>query len=891
MTITPFAAASEDVQGLWRAGWALVQAVVGAARWITDHLVLLGLIGAVLLAVGQAVQVWLAAAASRRRVRYRLTPSRRFEADAEQIWRYAVLLTRAASSGPWWAPRRSRSVRIELRADGGSPLDYIVEGPASARQLLASTPYRGVTVMPVRRPPASRSRHTVRAEFVVRGPVSERLREVPLEPDPLQPLVDAVATLRTDLGDRAEICIDLQAVGRWNLLIRRWQVLADARARAQRQARRDALTALEVEDSWRQQLAELLGGRGSGRRPVLSARPRPVDRTKALGRLAESAGLVRIQILVRCSSDRIGRAHKRLGHIAAALDIYAAGARIVRRGRRIGPWRFGDVDSRPWRRGFDARWATGQITGTRRSWVRVEEIAGLFKPVTRHCRLPLLVGDLPIYRPGDAHVMPHGWHIGPDGVERLIATPLAETLFSVRVGKTTYGKTAQALVQMVALAHGGHGALFVDPHGDSFREAAPYLAHRRIAERLLYLDLTGRHGDRARLGTWNPLGLERGQRPEEVVRAVVDAFATVLGWNDVTHPRAMTVLTKGVEALVAVNAVAVAAGRPKCQATLFQLRTLLTNPGWRNLVLAALGEERARWWTSVFPQFPADALAPVLNPLDRLAASPVARSFLGSPTSTYDIRAAMDHQMLVWICPSASGPTDRLLVSLLFQDLFRAGISRRDTPANRRPDFHTFVDELISIDSASSGILAAVSEELRKFGIRLHAMTQLLQRVSVQTRESLMQNASVLSSTAGASDAAALMAKEWGGAVDSAEIAELPRFHHYITLTVGGRRLGPLLIRGPQVSEVFDKFARPSQVGRLHAAVVHNLAARPVAELEAVAAAQDACVADFLRTTRRTSLAKPGVDVFGRTETPGRAEGPAEGGDPDGNTPQTPDIY
>jgi len=798
-----------------------------------------------------------------------------------------VLLTRAASSGPWWAPRRSRSVRIELRADGGSPLDYIVEGPASARHLLAGTPYRGVTVTYARRPPAPRSKHTVRAEFVVRGPAPERLREVPLEPDPLQPLVDAVATLRTDLGDQAEICIDLQAVGRFNLLARRWQVMADARARAQRQARRDALSTLDVEDSWRYQLAELLGGRGGGRRLAFPARPRPVDRTKALGKLAESAGLVRIQILVRCSSDRISRAHKRLGHIAAALDIYTAGARVVRRGRRIGPWRFGDADSRPWRRGFDARWATGQITGARRSWVRVEEIVGLLKPVTRHCRLPLLASDLPVYRSGDAHVMPHGWHTGPDGVARLIATPLAETLFSVRVGKTTYGKTAQALVQMVALAHGGHGALFVDPHGDSYREAAPYLAHRHIAERLLYLDLTGRHGDRARLGTWNPLGLERGQRPEEVVRAVVDAFAGVLGWNDVTHPRAMTVLTKGAEALVVVNAAAVKAGRPECQATLFQLRTLLTDPGWRTLVLAALGEEQARWWTTTFPQFPVDALAPVLNPLDRLAASPVARAFLGSPTSTYDIRAAMDHQMLVWICPSASGPTDRLLVSLLFQDLFRAGISRRDTPADRRPDFHTFVDELISIDNASSGTLASISEELRKFGIRLHVMTQLLQRVSPATRESLIQNASVLSSTAGASDAVTLVAKEWGGAVDPAEIAELPRFHHYITLTSRGRRLGPLLIRGPRLSEVFGTLARPHQVGRLHAAVVHNLAAQPVPELQTAAAAQDARVADFLRPARRISLTKPDTEASGRTTAPDRTEGDDSGG----SAPQVPDIY
>lgn len=841
---------------LWDAGSWLVTTVTGTLAWLTGNLVLLCILGVTGYCAFEVLQKRLADKASRKRVAFRLTPSKTFETDAEQIWRYAALLSRAATSGPWWVPGRARTVRLRMSADGVRPLDFCVEGPASARDLLATSPYRGVKIAkaaPVRA--GKKALHTVRAEFVVRGSPARSLREVPLDPDPLQPLVDAVATLRADLGDRAELCLDVQRIPAWQQWMRRQQLLGDARRTATRQARQDQSAVSQVEGNWQTALADLLSFDDSRGRPRMQVppRPRPIDRAKVLGKLQEPAGLVRIQILVRCTSHQMGRAEKRLGHIASALDVFAGGNRLVHTGQRLGPVRIGP-DHWIYRSGFDKRWTTGQMTGGRRSWVRTDEIAGFLKPPTVHCVLPLLPGDAPTYEPGSAKaagLMVQGWHTGPDGEDRLIASPLDETLFSLRVGKSTYGKTEQALCQMVGMAHAGVGGMFIDPHGDAMRAAARYLAHEPIMERLWFLDLTGRRGEKGLMGTWNPLSVERGQRPDEVVRAVTDAIAGTLGWSDATHPRALTVLTKSVEALVAVNVAAVAAGQPERQATLFQIRALLTDTAWRNVVLASLEAKEADWWRSTFPTFPPDAVAPVTNPLERLYANPVTRAFLGSATSSFDFREAMDTGKLVWICPSASGPTDRLLLSILFADFFRAGLSRRDLPEKQRRPFHAFVDELISIDSSSSSVIAQVSEELRKFGVRLHAMTQLLQRVSGSTRESLIQNASAISSTAGSVDAVGIVAKEWGGAIDPAEIADLPRFHHYLSITVGGRRVGPLLIRGPQLSELYGALALPGKVGALRAAADANLAARPQEKLTTAAEGHDKVVGEFLKRRKR----------------------------------------
>ncbi len=452
---------------------------------------------------------------------------------------------------------------------------------------------------------------------------------------------------------------------------------------------------------------------------------------------------------------------------------------------------------------------------------------------------------MPTYEAGK-DLLPQGWYRGPDGRERLLATHEDDTLFEVQSGKAGWGKTTRAQVQAVASAHNGRGLAFVDPHGDSFGEVARYLAHDEILPRIRLFDLTVREPD-ALLACWNLLDMSGGQEPHEVTTAVVDAIATALGWGDVTAPRALTILTKAVEALVAVNVAAIAARSGEQQATLFQIRPLLTEPGFRRLVLRGLDSDARRWWDASFPDIPKDALLTVLNPLDRLAASPVIRAFLGCPISGYDIRQAMDHSHVVWICPPGTGPTGRLLVSLMVRDFLRAGLSRRDLPERDRRPFRFYLDELISLDSAASTV-AEITEQLRKFGCRLHGMTQLLHRLSSTTRTALLQNASCLSTTAGSADAIAQITGEWAGKVTVADAAELDRWWHYASFTVAGKRIGPLLVRGPSLPEAFDGLARPGHTKGLLTAAHKNAGARPLHELTDQAAKQTETVRSFLTT-------------------------------------------
>ncbi|WP_331727381.1 ATP/GTP-binding protein (plasmid) [Kitasatospora sp. NBC_00374] len=859
-----------------------------AGGWLADNgdLVLMAVVPPAIAAFVVRYRILMKTLADRQR--FILTPTRRFDPTPEDIWRQTAVVLRAAGKGPWWAPRAAKRVRVRLRADGSTPLEYSLEAHVDAATLLRDSRYREVSVAKAAaaddayaaqvlreraekkaekkesRKAAKKTKqtegatgkekkperlHVVRAEFVLRGRPSAGLREVPLEPDPLQPFIDAVTDIRTELGEVAEVVLDLQSVPGWQVKLRQWQLLHEDRERERTRARKAAghaaTDAADVQESWRFQLATLFEPSSPRRAPMVpTPRTQPLSPDKALGRLANSRGLVRIQVLVRCTSTMEGRARQLLGQLTAAMDVFGEGSRLSPDAGRF-LWMTWSADSRHRREAFDRRWTTGQVAPRKQNWVNVSELQGLLKPPTAHSVLPVLASELADYVPGEA-LVPQGYLTYSDGRRRLIATQASEFLFAVKVGKSFYGKTEFALVQAIALALAGEGVLFVDPHGDTWKSVAPYLAHPALASLVCRIDLARAEDPGAVIPGWNMIGMDRGQNPARTVTAAVDALATALGWSDSTHPRAATILTKAIEALVTYNLMAVNASRADAQATLLQVRALLTDKAVQRPILDLLSADQRRWWETTFATYPPDVLAPVTNPLDRLSANPVTRAFLGNPTGAYDIRKAMDEGKIVWLCLEGTGPSDRLLISMIMQDLLRDGLSRRDTPEDARRPFHVFADELISLDPAGGPTFASITEQLRKFKVRLHVMVQHLNRVQPTTRESLLQNASVVSTTAGAMAAIRVVTDEWHGAVDPAAVAELSRFQHYVQVTANGAPVGPLRVEGPQVKEVFKAYYSPNLVGRMTASANRAVRAEPTEERLRRAREQDAVVLAFL---------------------------------------------
>lgn len=681
---------------------------------------------------------------------------------------------------------------------------------------------------PAEKPRRASSRYVQRVELTLALGDQKPLASLGLSPDPLQQLAAAMASVRTEAGERADVVLDLVPVRERRLARRRRRLLAQSKRRGPSAYGERLTGGPGGGGAWQSVLAAWSGGKtsgGSGDRL-----PRMTDLRDGVGKFDPAAGAVfAVQLLLRTEAPHPQIALARMNQLLAAFSA-TSGENYLKPRRPRTRWR---IES------FEKRFATGEFAPRRRQWLTVPELAGFLKPPTAKCHassvvrsgglVPPAPSDLPVYT-GQHDLVPLGAVIYPDGQERIGAARVQDLLFALQLGKSGHGKTEAALVQCIAMAHSGYGTWFLDPHGEGWVRAKPYLAHPEVASRVWEINLAHSEPDQL-VASWNPLSME-GRSPsavKDVVRSITEGIAAAQDWGD-NAPRARTILARASQALALLNHQAVQAGEPGAQCTLFQLRTWLTDEEWREQLLPKLPTRVRDYWTKTFPKLAGDAVPTVTYAIDRIDTSPALQAFFGSSRSAYDIRTAMDTSRVVFVCPSGS-ESDALVSCLLIHDLHRAGLSRQDTKRDHRKTFWAWGDELTALDSSSKGFLAAIAEQLRKYEVRFIGMTQMVLRLSAITRQSLLQNQSLLSSCAADFDEAAFIARRWNGRVMPETIMALPKYHYIMSINLNGTPTEPFRVRGLPVEEVFEHYNNPDGVPDLDQAIDTNLQRRPLGEI------------------------------------------------------------
>ncbi|MFE2498798.1 ATP/GTP-binding protein [Streptomyces scopuliridis] len=682
-------------------------------------------------------------------------------------------------------------------------------------------------------------RYVQRVELTLAMADQKPLASLGLTPDPLQQLASAMASVRTDAGERADVVLDLVPVRERHLARRRRRLLAQSKRRGPSAYGERLTGGLGGGGVWNSVTAAWSGGKsGGGRGERL---PRMTDLRDGVGKFEPSAGAVfAVQLLLRTEAGHPQAALARMNQLLAAFAA-TSGENYLKPRRPRTRWRIAH---------FDRRFVTGEFAPRKRQWLTVPELAGFLKPPTVKCRassvvrsgglVPPAPSDLPVYT-GQRDLVPLGAVVYADGRERIGAARVKDLLFGLQLGKSGHGKTEAALVQCIAMAHSGYGTWFLDPHGEGWVRAKPYLAHPHIASRVWEINLAHSEPDQL-VASWNPLSMEG--RPlsavKDVVRSVTEGIAAAQNWGD-NAPRARTILARAAQALALLNHRAFQAGAPDAQCTLFQLRSWLTDEEWREQLLPKLPQRVCDYWEKTFPKLASDAVPTVTYAIDRLDTSLALQAFFGSPRSAYDIRTAMDTNRVVFVCPSGS-ESDALVSCLLIHDLHRAGLSRQDTPREQRSTFWAWGDELTALDSSSKGFLAAIAEQLRKYEVRFIGMTQMALRLSAITRQSLLQNQSLLSTCAADFDEAAFVARRWNGHVTPETITELPKYHYVMSINLNGTPTKPFRVRGLPVEELFAHYDNPAGVPDLDKTIDTNLRRRPLAAILADLEVLDAAV-------------------------------------------------
>ncbi|MFJ8015020.1 ATP/GTP-binding protein [Streptomyces sp. NPDC096339] len=694
--------------------------------------------------------------------------------------------------------------------------------------------------------------HYARVELVL--PLDHLARgEGSYPPVPLEALADALADVRENRGESADIVLDLVPVAPSRVRRRRRRLLAreqlstgggPAKPGTPRSTNRFGF---DLSSLLSEIATEMKGNQGqdqdqdqSRRRPHTGATliRRMADWKTARSKLAPgNEPVFSVQLLVRTGAPDADRAQSLLAHVLAALKPWSGDERLLPVGLPRGITR---VRDRMHQRRFDRRFESGVFTPRRDSWCTAPQIAGLLKPpapndgaahVSRSGgEVPPPPAALPTWT-GQHDLLPLGWVARPGEGERLVGVPLKYLHLGLFLGKSGSGKTEMSLVQAIALAHNGCGVLLLDPHGDGWARARPYLAHQAMADRIWEIDLTSAEPDTT-VASWNPLSMENRIESEipDIVQSVVTGFAAPLNWSD-SAGRVKTVLTRAVESLVSLSWQVCRAGRPELAPTVFQIRTILTDAAWRTAVLPYLPKETRDFWTNAFPTYTKDAVPVVTAAIDQLSSSNAIKAFLGAARSTYDVRHAMDTSKIVFVCPSGTGDADRVISSLLIYDLFRAGLSRRDTPAELRRPFYSFIDELAHVDSASKGTLAQITEQLRKFNVKLLARTRTAQHLSPTARQGLLQDPSILSTAASDVEEAALVTHRWDKKVSPETITGLDRHDYVMSVTLDGGTTDPFRVRGASIEELYADYHRPRNEELLRRAIDENLERRPVRDI------------------------------------------------------------
>jgi hypothetical protein len=757
------------------------------------------------------------------RVAMLAVPADSFDPSPDSVVHFASGLSRSRRALRGLLDAPASAVRLKLDADPAGKLRYAVEVPERARGALraAMAAYEGVELRAVPEPPAEpEAAEVVRAELVLARASSEPLRAAGLDPDPLAGLARAIDTLDQAGGDAATICVDLLPVtpGKRRRL----------RRRLLRRARHH-----QPSPSPGDELADLLGGGGRrhGGAPPAELVERWVGRQALARKLGTAEPLFEMQVLIRVASPVPGRAKAQLAGLLAAFDAFAGENHLRVSGLRIPGVAFLGSDLPGRRRQFDRRFATGLFRPARRRVVTASEIAGLMKPPSKRCSAPNVLRsggavpppprELPTFD-GQAGLLPLG-KVETETGERMVGVPLRDTFFFYMAGRSRFGKTETAIGQFLHVARSGHGCLFLDPHLDALERIKGYLTEEGLRERVVEVNLA----DPDRQPAWNLFAVA-GRSPRRAagqVDAVVDAFASALRWDEV-NARALNLTTQAAQALVDLARQLPAELAP----TIFEIPVLLSDDEWRAAVLPHVSAPVRQFFNERFSRLAPEAITPVTNLVDRLRAAPTSAALFGNPLATYDSRAAMDRGQIVLVCPGSGSGRDRLIANFFVFDALHGAKSRADVPPERRREFYAWLDEVQIYDGASSGTLAALLEQVAKFGVRALLLNQNPERLTAATRDAVTTNRSHLVTTALNAKGSGLLARELGGEVAPETIGQLPRFHSLASVTLDGEISRPFRVAGAPVEELFPDACHPEALGLLDSAIDQSLGRSPVAE-------------------------------------------------------------
>ena len=377
------------------------------------------------------------------------------------------------------------------------------------------------------------------------------------------------------------------------------------------------------------------------------------------------------------------------------------------------------------------------------------------------------------------------------------------------VGKSGSGKSTFLFNLAMTDIVRGEGVAVIDPHGDLAEDILDAIPRSRIND-VCYLDA----GETEYPIGFNPATNIAPERRALAASGIVAAFKHL--WSDSWGPRLEHFLYHGVAALISRE-----------HATLIDLARLYTDDCFRDRVVDHVTDrETRRFWLEDFPSYTkslrSEAVAPILNKVGQIAASPHLRLILGQVAPHFDLSFAMHNQRIL-IANLAKGTigeqATNLLGSLLVSHLQLIAMERGSLPPQDRVPFFVHVDEF---QTFSSDAFASLLSEARKFALHFCLANQFADQLSNAVRAAVIGNAGTLVVFRVGSRDAELLAPEFRP-MDPAGLADQEPFTAWLRRGIGRDRIfvEPKLYEPLGTAELIreqsrQRFGRPKQVIENH---------------------------------------------------------------------------
>ncbi|MBT5808385.1 type IV secretory system conjugative DNA transfer family protein, partial [Candidatus Uhrbacteria bacterium] len=285
------------------------------------------------------------------------------------------------------------------------------------------------------------------------------------------------------------------------------------------------------------------------------------------------------------------------------------------------------------------------------------------------------------------------------------------------IGKTGMGKSVLLENLVLSDIYAGHGACFVDPHGDTAEKLIDYIPSWRRKDVVYFnpADLDFPVG-------FNILEAVGERHKHLVASGMMGVFAKI--WEGMWSSRMEYILNNTILALL-----------DSPGQTLLGINRMMSDEPFRKEIVKNIKDPVVRqFWVVEFAswseKYQTEATAAIQNKIGQFLSAAVVRNVVAQVKSSINVRDIMDQEKIFIINLSKGRigeDNSRLLGGLLITKIQLSAMERVDTPEHLRKDYYLYVDEFQNFAVES---FANILSEARKYRLCLTMAHQYIAQLT-----------------------------------------------------------------------------------------------------------------------------------------------------------------